>query len=908
MLRLALSVFLVLMLINAWQYAPPVEPVGSDGGISDPLRFVPPAAAEEAYLVTELGNVFRVDDNENDTNEDDVNQERQNEDNVAIGVGVATASFLKVVNIPTGKDLMHSNGIYSDVAELSPRYKLPTGTDFVAVVSSDINDTSVIRLNMSRFDAEYYYSGGRLTNYTAVYPESFSHTGSIYSQATNTTLYRLDDGLLGKTVYVTPDAADPGTFVTFAESTKDLIGTWEWGRGYPVYHAEGNNTHTTSRCNDVRYTVYCNFTIWNNVYLSSPSRTSFETTGHDNLYWELQYTTENTFDEYLYDYFTNSHECPPYSWTNYMGYTYMDSNSYNGSSIPHNIRFSGSDLTTTVYSKLSVESSSQHFRNQTSSCTSTNIYDTPILKSAMTEAVLDIWDGGFIYDTIERFDGSGGFLYTVPDDGPVYLVTGPDRTGVSMVSFDDVYLIVRGLPSNTPYKILSGSNVISVGMTSQAGTIRQPLSSIEGAYFGMGGEIHLFPGAPYLTGRIGMAVFDLENGGVVNIDAVDDDVPFVYVPTVYARAPFPVDTEINDVTLDGVPLHQLSGNYDQGDAMMVPILPGTDEIKMTVSGMEITMHVVDMRVEKTNSVIKSRTDRFNQIVGGNSPNPSLTSNAFTIATADGTMTIDLSTWISGSARQSVTTEFNLELDRNDYDTNLSGRNIPNILIPGFTGSLSYWSKRHIDPVECYTAGPDSATKPCGAYRGSWTNAQADARARQPTLDSDYEDYIYRTLNNAARSGLGAYATIYKNGEFVAIKNIGSITPTQTLTIETPDVTAYWPSTVYATNYRPQHTNVPQGIVIGVHPLEVSFERSMAFPLQPVRNLVEVEVERGDLVEIVLRTTMGISQNLALAHPYKQLDPRVHEVGQSEVSTGSISGVIRIHGGIIDTHCCAPPEP
>ena len=61
-------VYATLLLVNAWQYAPPVDPVGSDGGISDPLRFVPPAAAEEVYLVTELGNVFPVDDGSKNAN------------------------------------------------------------------------------------------------------------------------------------------------------------------------------------------------------------------------------------------------------------------------------------------------------------------------------------------------------------------------------------------------------------------------------------------------------------------------------------------------------------------------------------------------------------------------------------------------------------------------------------------------------------------------------------------------------------------------------------------------------------------------------------------------------------------------------------------------------------------------
>ena len=41
MLRLALSVFLVLMLASPWQFAPPTEPDGMDGQISNPSMFVP---------------------------------------------------------------------------------------------------------------------------------------------------------------------------------------------------------------------------------------------------------------------------------------------------------------------------------------------------------------------------------------------------------------------------------------------------------------------------------------------------------------------------------------------------------------------------------------------------------------------------------------------------------------------------------------------------------------------------------------------------------------------------------------------------------------------------------------------------------------------------------------------------
>ena len=98
------------MLANAWQYAPPVEPVGSDGGISDPLRFVPQAAAEEAYLVTELGNVFIVEDN--DPGQTTINNQGQANHTDAIGLAlgqaiVGSGMYLKSVKTPVGYTLVY---------------------------------------------------------------------------------------------------------------------------------------------------------------------------------------------------------------------------------------------------------------------------------------------------------------------------------------------------------------------------------------------------------------------------------------------------------------------------------------------------------------------------------------------------------------------------------------------------------------------------------------------------------------------------------------------------------------------------------------------------------------------------------------------------------------------------------
>ena len=118
MLRLALSVFLVLMLASPWQFAPPTEPDGVDDNISNPSLFIPPAAAEEAYLVTELGNVFIVEDND----PEQTNNQGQANHTDAIGLAlgqaiVGSGMYLKSVKTPVGYTLVyHGDGQVTTVS------------------------------------------------------------------------------------------------------------------------------------------------------------------------------------------------------------------------------------------------------------------------------------------------------------------------------------------------------------------------------------------------------------------------------------------------------------------------------------------------------------------------------------------------------------------------------------------------------------------------------------------------------------------------------------------------------------------------------------------------------------------------------------------------------------------------
>ena len=108
------AVCVTLLLINAWQYAPPVEPAGSDGGISDPLRFIPQAEAEEAYLVTDLGNVFRVDDGRSPRAPANNQGQANHTDAIGLALGqaiVGSGMYLKSVKTPAEYTLVyHGDG------------------------------------------------------------------------------------------------------------------------------------------------------------------------------------------------------------------------------------------------------------------------------------------------------------------------------------------------------------------------------------------------------------------------------------------------------------------------------------------------------------------------------------------------------------------------------------------------------------------------------------------------------------------------------------------------------------------------------------------------------------------------------------------------------------------------------
>ena len=102
----------------------------------------------------------------------------------------------------------------------------------------------IIEINVTRFDAAY----SRYDSYTQTlvqtppsYSDVFRHTGTMQTNVTGMTIYRVDPSLYDRSVYMTTNATDPGFSVTFATSDVDPFRDWVYDRGYHLFSSSANN-------------------------------------------------------------------------------------------------------------------------------------------------------------------------------------------------------------------------------------------------------------------------------------------------------------------------------------------------------------------------------------------------------------------------------------------------------------------------------------------------------------------------------------------------------------------------------------------------------------------------------------------------------------------------------------------
>ena len=904
MLRLALSVFLVLMLASPWQFAPPTEPDGMDGQISNPSMFVPPAAAAKAYLVTELGNIFPVE--EVTTGQAPINNQGQANHTDAIGLAlgqaiVGSGMYLKSVKTPVGYTLVYHGDGQVTTVPLVPYTRLPNDADFAMVYPSG---QDIIEINVTRFDAAY----SRYDSYTQTlvqtppsYSDVFRHTGTMQTNVTGMTIYRVDPSLYDRSVYMTTNATDPGFSVTFATSGVDPFGDWVHDRGYPVFYMSANN-YTDIDYNPGRRS-YVGYAV-NYANLSSSPGVTLHTTGHSNLHYEALLTSYNRVTEEV--------ESTPgmcYTSTDYVDDPQTILNPRNRD---FTLNFIGPTNATTIESFYESSIRYSYHKYQHNSCPG-----SAIDRERTVNASLEVWDHGFRHDAILQVDGTGSHTLTVPYPygEPLYMIAGPEPVDITMVEFDlaSDRFSVGGLPRNTPYVISDGNgNDVGAGVTSGSGSISKTLGSISNDLVpGDGGVLRLYPGAPYYDGYINVVSFDMRNDARVD-NYHGSSSTFAYVPVIYARLAFIADAQVDHVTLKSkilgeMNMDHLAGSYLKNQALMVPILPGVTALDLTINGFDMSVLVSDLRVEKTSGLIIKETNSYSGNTVGNrvSAGSTATSNAFAIATSNGTMIADVTVWLTGEAEMWLNTEYVIGADINKRVITSYHTVRPH---PSFAYSFSLYSWPNDKTTQEINGIYDSLRR---LHNHSTLSEQLDyLQQEQNTINIDYRRSIDNGLRALGHGPIGASVDVYRNGDFVKRVNLGGAT--------TPVITHSYSVSALPSDYWPPGTkevgSVVQDFKFGgvifdaTYPTEgtitVRQEADVRYLSSTPQALVDVEVETGDMIQFVVQARL--STNVISAPPPVDVtvDKRMHLTDTTITSTGYRDATVTIEGGAINIICCS----
>ena len=370
-----------------------------DGQISNPSMFVPPAAAAKAYLITELGNVFPVEDVT--TGQAPINNQGQANHTDAIGLAlgqaiVGSGMYLKSVKTPAEYTLVYHGDGQVTTVPLVPYTRLPNDADFAMVYPSG---QEIIEINVTRFDAGYsrYDSHTQtLVQNPPYYSEVFSYTDTIRSHGTNMTLYSLSPSLYGNAVYMTTNATNLDFSVTLGTSDMDLIREWVSGKGYFLYHSEGDVTDDNPSYRKSGRKYY--WTRRANIDLSPPPGTWFATSGSENIYADASETELFTYSRQR----QISGVCTNVN-TNYTNTVQLDPDIHTSRDKKFVLSATDDANGTSISSSLSAYE--RHQRGNNYKCPG---YSTYTFYSA--NATLDMWDRGFRHDPILQVNGTGGHL------------------------------------------------------------------------------------------------------------------------------------------------------------------------------------------------------------------------------------------------------------------------------------------------------------------------------------------------------------------------------------------------------------------------------------------------------------------------------------------------------------------
>ena len=532
---------------------------------------------------------------------------------------------------------------------------------------------------------------------------------------------------------------------------------------------------------------------------------------------------------------------------------------------------------------------------------------------------LEVWDRGLRHDALLQVDGTGSHTLTVPYPygDPLYMIAGPEPVNINMIEFDPASdrFSVGGLPRNTPYVISDADgNDVGAGVTSGSGSISKTLGSISNDLVpGDGGVLRLYPGAPHYDGYINVVTFDMRNDAKVD-NHHGSNSTFAYVPVIYARLAFIADAQVDHVTLKSrilgdMNMDHLAGSYLKNQALMVPILPGATALDLTINGFEMSVLISDLRVEKTSGLIVKETNSYSGYTVGNriSAGSTATSNAFAIATSNGTMIADVTVWLTGDAEMSLDTTYVIEADINRCDVP-SAHSAVTFYFRHYTCSLYSWHTN-----DGTGDGPDHPSRffnVIASNNGHPTLADYRASVGQTQYNTnlDYKRGIDNGLRSLGHGPIGASVDVYKNGDFVKRVQLGgSTTPVVSHSYSVSGLpSVYWPPGTITMISIDQLNGCCS--VVATYPttgtIRVHQEADITYQSSTPQALVDVEVGTGDMVQFVFQARL--STNVISAPPAVGVttDLRMTLTDTTISSTGYRDATVTIEGGAIEIFCCS----
>ena len=361
----------------------------------------------------------------------------------------------------------------------------------------------------------------------------------------------------------------------------------------------------------------------------------------------------------------------------------------------------------------------------------------------------------------------------------------------------DAFFQVYDLDPHMAYDISKNGITGVIGKTSSTGEISLSRDDVDfGISTSPGGLLKIYPdSAKYLHRIDNVAMIDLYNEHPIPLSTGTN---LVYIPQAFVRLVFPVAVEVENVSVDDTKLEYLNKNYAKNDAIMIPVIPGTEIIYATINGedVEVLMRYVSAPTQMKQVPQKSSISSDHSTSGVASTSSNISTSTFLTATHDGMMGVNLDLKVGGSADYTMDSEYTGEFTKRKN-------------------------------CKWYGASSPYRTYSCNTHTSP---SSPDSILNIDSLTSAHRAQLVKSLTNGQASNLTVEVDIFRNMQYV-----------DTILIYTSDsAQASITSTLREAGY---------GASNQVH---------ITYPLTSISDNVAIPVTVGDMMEFVVRVNLQAS--------------------------------------------------